>query len=109
MSDIRSGSSDNFLVPPLALKCKLDVKMANIERIMERADYRLNVRFKGFFRNQFVIKLEKEKKEKSKGKRGEKNVSLTHFESVRRIWFVPEEDLETVSQLMLDLAQTKGR
>jgi len=109
LSDIRSGDPLHYKVPPLALKCKLDLKKANIERILEKSEYRLSVRFKGFFRNQFVIKLEKEKKEKreKKGNRGEKNVSLTHFESVRRLWYVPEEDLEQVGQLMEQLAELK--
>ena len=42
-----------------------------------------------------------------KGNRGEKNASLTHFESVRRLWYVPEEDLEQVGQLMEQLAESK--
>ena len=90
--------------------------MANFDRIMEKSDYKLGVRFKSFFKNQFVIKLEREKKKKELAKTGaaggkkaagDKNVHLTHFESVRRLWFVPEDQMEALNQLMSELAAAK--
>lgn len=104
--------------------------------MLEKAAYSLKVRFKSFFRNQFVIRLEKEKKEekgkgeekekgkeekeKEKGKRkekgkekvgkgpkGEQYVSITHLESVRRIWYVPADRLEALGRLMAELAEVQ--
>ena len=110
MSEIRTGDPSHFQTPPFALKCKLDVKMVNFDKVMEKSEYTLKVRFKSFFKNQFVIKLDKEKTEKKdnlKNTKGEKNVTLTHFESASRIWFIPEQSIEQLNLLKQKLLHLK--
>lgn len=126
IQELRLGAPILQEMPPLALRCKLDARMPNLERILDKSGYTLHVRFKSFFKNQFVIKLEKDgskegasnsAKEKS-SKRGtivetvsgkERRVSLAHLESVKRMWFVPEQRLAELNGMMEKLALIKDR
>ena len=87
---------------------------------------RIKLRFSSFFKNQFVVKLDKSKAEKSsvaavaatpaanstvlpgeKKERkdgGPKSVSVTHVDTVSRVWVVEEASQEALNDLMSELA-----
>ena len=95
-SNLLKGPKDLYEKPGLALRCKLEVKIPYLDKIVDKSGGILRVKFKNHYRNTYVLKLEKEKQEKREKKGGNEEggltssgeVSVTYLETVSKIWFV---------------------
>jgi len=109
LSEIRAGEFCLYDTPPAAIKCKLDNKLDDFEKIVEDIEYKPTLRVKSFYNNQFIVKLEDKKKgKKSRDKKGSdrrQDVTVVHVEKVDKVWVVPIEKFPGLEKLMQDLAE----
>jgi len=116
LGEVRDGDFSLYETAPAAIKCKLDSKVDNFEKVLEGQEFKVTVRVRSFKDNSFTVKLEKEKKGKNKGKKersesggeiGEGNrvdVTVVHVERVDRVWVVLKEKLPELERMMVELA-----
>eukprot|EP00092_Neocalanus_flemingeri_P005677 GFUD01006115.1.p1 GENE.GFUD01006115.1~~GFUD01006115.1.p1 ORF type:complete len:1336 (-),score=537.20 GFUD01006115.1:224-4036(-) len=117
LGDVRDGDFALYETGPAALRCKLDNKVENFERVLEGQEFKVTVRVRSFKENIFTVKLEKEKKGKNKKGKKERSesggelgggarleVTVVHVERVDRVWVVPKDRFPELEKMMVELA-----
>jgi len=116
LSNIRDGCFDLFQTHPAAVKCRLDNKLDNFSNILESQNYKISAKVKSFKDNTFIVKLEREKKGKKKGKKDvagssgdidsgiRVDVTVVHVERVNKLWVVLKDKLPDLQSMMCNLA-----
>ena len=122
LRDIRDGDFSLYDTPPLAIKCKLDTKVDNFEKMLESQDFKVVLRVRSFKENSFTVKLDEKKKGKNKKGKKERSenggdigagsrveVTVVHVERVDRVWVVLKDKLPELENMMVDLATCMER
>jgi len=108
VKDLETGSKNVNNLAVAAVRCKLDTKVVDLDKVLAQSDNKIRLRFKNYHRGQFLVKLEKEKVEKI-GRKEEMGVSVTYLESVSKIWYVPANKLEPLNTMMEQLAAAASK
>ena len=68
LASIASGDFALYDTEPLAIRCRLDTKLVDLNNLVERQEGKLTLRIKSFKDNCFTVNLDKEKGEQQQGR-----------------------------------------
>ena len=86
---------------PAAIKCKLENKVDNLDKL---ADTQVTIRVKTFKDNTFLVRLDKRGKKESRDE-VRQEVVVVHVESVNKVWIVEKNNMKKLEEMMTELSQ----